>query len=437
VGFLEFFTDPVLMAPTIGCMLMCLVGAVVGTFSVLRKQALVGEMLSHACYPGVVLALALIGSAFEAVAMAGAFLSCIAGMVLVEFLQKKYKVSSDAALCFVLASFFGIGLTVLTALQQGMPLLYKQLQSYLFGQAATMTSDHLWLYAMLSITILLFVLIFYRLIQVTIFDPEYATVLGMNIPFAKMLLLILTVASVCVGIRSVGVVLMSSMLIFPSVTARFWTHKLVPLLFLSAFFGLLAGFLGVYFSHIWSVQFAVSIPTGPTIVIVSGLFFLFSCFFAPQRGLVMRLFRVILFMNRCKQENVLKALYKTGKTRFTQDELCKIFHASKANFHFFLCQLVRKGRIRRIPSNTYELTSSGLLWGRKIVRLHRLWEVYLVECCGVSKDRVHPSAEEMEHIITPEIESELEIILHHPRFDPHHQPIPPHEGLNKGQAGAL
>jgi manganese/zinc/iron transport system permease protein len=424
VELLQFFTDPVLMAPTIGCMLMCLVGALIGTFSVLKRESLVGEMLSHACYPGVVFAFILIGDLFAGVALIGAFISCMVGMYLVQLLQKKYKVSPDAALCFVLASFFGIGLTVLTAVQQSMPVLYKKLQSYLFGQAATMTNEHVWLYGALSITLVVLIMLFYRLITVTIFDPEFAAVVGMNTAFANILLHFLIVVAVCVGIRSVGVVLMSSMLIFPAVTARFWTYKLFSILILSAFFGLVSGFFGVYFSHTGSMYFAVSLPTGPMIVMVAGLIFLFSCLFAPDRGLIVRVYRSTRFWSQCQQENFLKFMYKTAKTHVTTKELLDRYQGPKILGYFLLYMLTRDGRARSIGKNRYELTPSGLLLGRKIVRFHRLWEVYLVTYCGVASDRVHPSAEEMEHIITPEIELELEKLLHHPRLDPHQQPIP-------------
>ena len=86
--------------------------------------------------------------------------------------------------------------------------------------------------------------------------------------------------------------------------------------------------------------------------------------------------------------------------------------------------LQRKGLLQKRGSELFSLTASGQLWGRKIVRLHRLWELYLVKCCKMMKDRVHPSAEEMEHIITPEIEQQLSFILKNPTKDPHQKPIP-------------
>lgn len=88
-----------------------------------------------------------------------------------------------------------------------------------------------------------------------------------------------------------------------------------------------------------------------------------------------------------------------------------------------------KGYIRVVDAGVYELTALGMFWGRKLVRLHRLWEVYLVDYCKMAKDRVHPLAEEMEHILTEEMEEELLKVLHYPTVDPHNKPIPAGEKL--------
>ena len=91
---------------------------------------------------------------------------------------------------------------------------------------------------------------------------------------------------------------------------------------------------------------------------------------------------------------------------------------------WLLFSITRKGWLRSYPEKRYELTPTGMLWGKKLVRLHRLWEVYLVEFCKLPKERVHPLAEEMEHIITEEIELELMQLLDNPTKDPHNAPIP-------------
>ncbi|MBS0654261.1 MAG: metal ABC transporter permease [Verrucomicrobia bacterium] len=437
----EYFTDPVLAAPTIGCMLMSMIAAVVGALAFLQRQSLVGEMLSHACYPGVIISLLVLqlffpfssDSSILLATLVGAALSCVFGMYLTNLLQHRFRVSSDAALCVVLSSFFGVGLLVLSALQLSFPTLHRQLQSYLFGQAATMTQGNVYIYALLAIVIVFSLLLFYRQIKMVIFDPQFAQVVGVNIRYTQFLLISLVVLAVVIGIRTIGVVLMSAMLIFPSCSARQWTDHLLRLLLLSSLFGLVCGFCGVYFSHTMSFMWLqdgrfISFPTGPMIVLAGGAVFLFSSLFAPRSGLLLRLGRQISFWSKCQQENLLKMIWKLSekekRQEFSFEELKANFQVSSCRLWFLLFSLRSRGWLRRRKSKTYELTASGMYWGRKIVRLHRIWEVYLVTYCGVAKDRVHPSAEEMEHIITREIEEELSFVLHNPKLDPHKQPIP-------------
>jgi manganese/zinc/iron transport system permease protein len=168
---------------------------------------------------------------------------------------------------------------------------------------------------------------------------------------------------------------------------------------------------------------AVSFPTGPMIVVAGAFFFLFSALFSPEKGLFFRILRRSFFHMRCQQENLLKVLWKLNVAKKPSSALSQHVQLGKCKELFLLWTLQKKGYCVK-TSTGYELTPSGMLWGRKMVRLHRLWEVYLVEYCGQDKERVHPSAEELEHIITPEIEKELEIILNYPKRDPHKQPIP-------------
>ncbi len=443
---IQYFTDPVLAAPTIGSMLMCLVAAFVGSFSVLRRQSLVGESLSHACYPGVICGLLFCKIYFDVnpnndwqfllIPLFGAALSALLGMYTIQKLTSSFKIASDSALCFVLASFFGIALMLLSSLQGKYPTLYRELQGYLFGQAATQTNEHIVLYGILAIITFFVTMLFYRQIKVLIFDPEFAKTTGIDARVVNGALLFVTVLAVVVGIRSLGVVLMSSMLTFPVVSSRLWTNKLELVLVIASIFGLISGFFGVYLSHEMSQIFKshgqyISFPTGPMIVLSASLLFIISSIISPERGLFFRIIRKISFRKQCQQENLLKVLWKVCSAKnsnlLQQSEIVQHFQAKPIGLALLLLSLRQKGWLKRVGKTTYELTASGMLWGRKIVRLHRLWEVYLVEQCGVGKDRVHPSAEEMEHIITPEIEAKLEVILNYPQQDPHKQPIPAHE----------
>ena len=86
--------------------------------------------------------------------------------------------------------------------------------------------------------------------------------------------------------------------------------------------------------------------------------------------------------------------------------------------------MVQSGWIKQEKNHFYCLTEDGQHRAAHIVRLHRLWEVYLANYLGMGAERVHRNAEEMEHILTPELEHELTLLLKDPKQDPHQQPIP-------------
>jgi manganese/zinc/iron transport system permease protein len=442
MDFLDYFTDPVLRAPVIGCMLMCFASSLVGVIVFLRKQSLLGESLSHAAYPGVILGVIAVGmlnftdaQEFEIAffIMTGAFFSALFGLWMIQLLQNKLNVRSDSALCFVLSSFFGIGITLSSQVQFTYTSLYRQAQVYLFGQAATMTDIHIVIYGFFTLVIVGTLLCFYKELQLIIFDREYARSLGVKVSSFDAFIFVLIVLSVVIGIRSVGVVLMSAMLIAPAASARQFTHKLHRMLMIASLFGLLSGFLGVYLSvelsYYFSKQYALShfaIPTGPMIVVVVSGICLLSLLLAPDRGLVWRLIRIGKFRYQCLCENLLKSLWSEGpENEIIVEKQQALLSVSSYYLSFILWRFLRKGWIEKMSSNKYHLTKSGMRRAAQIVRLHRLWEVYLADYLGVGAERVHRSAEEMEHIITPELEEELTVLLNDPKRDPHYQPIPP------------
>lgn len=438
---LSYFTDAVLRAPTIGSMLMCLAAALIGVIVLLRKQSLIGESLSHAAYPGVVLGVIAAGSLgfsendYSPIAlliMTGAFFSALLGLFAINSLMKHLKVRSDSALCFVLAVFFGVGITMASHVQFTYSSLYRQIQSYLYGQAATMTDIHIAIYGVLSFSIICTIALFYKELQAITFDREYAKSLGINVQPIDQLVFILTALAIVIGIRSVGVVLMSAMLIAPAAAARQFTNRLSTMFGLAALFGLLSGYFGNYFSVELNQYLAgrypserLIIPTGPMIVMTASVFCLLSLMFAPNRGWLLRLIRIGRFRYQCICENLLKAIWRInphGSVNFYAIE--KYQSLSPLYLRFLLSRLVRNGWLEKTVPDGYRLTKEGSLWAAKIVRLHRLWEVYLANYVGVRAERVHRNAEEMEHIITPQLERELTLLLKDPKQDPHHQPIP-------------
>lgn len=441
-----FFFDPIYRAPTIGSMLMCLAAGLVGTLVFLRKQSLVGEALSHASYPGVILGVIFTAAFFnvepDSLVLAffillGAFITALLGLRLIQFLMHSLKVPSDAALCFVLSAFFGIGVTLASEVQFSYTNYYRQVAVYLYGQAATMTDTHIYIYASLAIATIGLLFFFYKELQAITFDRQYAKSLGIAVGKIDMLLSILVVLSIIIGIRSVGVVLMSAMLIAPPVAARQFTNQLSLLLALSGIFGIISGFLGNYLS-IQSSEYLsqlypdqrLSIPTGPMIVLVAISIFLVSLLAAPERGLLVRFYRIARFRYQCLCENLLKTMWRVGPEKNIRLSLITQSQPySRLYLKFILWRMELNGWVRRPDANHYQLTKDGSHRAAKIVRLHRLWELYLASYVGVGSERVHHIAEEMEHILTPEIEEKLTRLLNDPKEDPHQQPIPPKNWL--------
>lgn len=411
---IHFFTDPVLRAPTWGCMLMCIASSLMGVLIFLRKRSLLSEALSHTTYPGACLGIALFALicpqyeewSFIAV-LGGAFFSSLLGLKAIEWLEHKGKARSDAALCFVLACFFGAGIVIASAMQATLPVWHKQTQLLLFGQAATMSDIHIGIYGALVFFVVLFLFLTFRPLQSLLFDRDFSITAGIPVFALEKALFWLLILSLIVGIRSVGVVLMSGMVIAPAVAARQFSDRLQRVFLLAAVFGSLSGLLG----NVFSVYF--HLPTGPSIILVGTSFALLSLLLAPKRGLLFRLGRILAFRLRCLEENILKAIWKKGK----------VSESPSWRLRFVLWRLKKGGWI----TGKGELTVDGRQKAASIVRLHRLWELYLTQQLGLPVDRVHRTAEEMEHILTPEMEEKLTSLLKNPKHDPHHQPIPEKE----------
>ncbi len=431
---LDYFLDPILRAPTLGCMLMCLAASLMGVVVFLKKRSLVGESLSHAAYPGVVLGMACCAALGADVDGAGLFFALIGALIFstlglgaIEWLEKKAKVPPDAALCFVLASFFGFGVLASSWLQGTFPAFAKQVQLYLYGQAATMTDIHILIYSILAGVVVLFIVAAYRPLQAMLFDRDFSQSAAISSKFLSIAISFLFILSVVIGIRSVGVILMSGMLIAPAVAARQFSNRLSVVFCLAGLFGIASGFIGNYASVEGSTALSalfpekrLSLPTGPMIVLTGTAFAILSLLFAPKRGLATRMLRILRFRLRCVEENILKAVWKKEAIPFAT--LQQTHHLGRPIFSWLIYRMRRSGWLVLNQRNII-LTQDGHRKATHIVRLHRLWEVYLSEL-GWPEDKVHHSAEEMEHILTSEFGERLSEQLSNPRLDPHDQPIP-------------
>lgn len=279
--FLDVFTDYTLRNVALGSALLGIVGGVIGSFTMLRRQSLLGDALAHAALPGVTLAFIVTGSKAPLWLLLGGGLSgWLAALIMLTAL-KYTRLSEDAALGTVLASFFGFGVMLLTLIQQQNNANQAGLDKFLFGQAATIVENDVKLMSILAAIALGIVFLLFKEFKMISFDPAYASTLGYPAGRLGTLLTSLAVIAVMVGLQTVGVVLMAAMLIAPAAAARQWTDSLSQMLCLSAVFGAVAGVTGALIS----AQTA-NLPTGPMVIVVVSVLLIISLLFAPKRGLL-------------------------------------------------------------------------------------------------------------------------------------------------------
>lgn len=308
-AILEFvqliFTDYTLRTVTLGAMILGLVSGLLGSFAVLRKQSLLGDAMSHAALPGVVIAFILTGSKAPLVLMLGALAAGWLGALLVQLVTEQTRIKQDSALGIVLAVFFGLGLVLLTWVQRQGSANQSGLDTFLFGRAAALVMNDVWAMAGVGGAGLLIVLLFWKEFKLLSFDPDFAATLGFPVGLLNVALTTLIVVAVVVGLQTVGVVLMSAMIVAPAAAARQWTDRLDRMVLIAALFGALAGISGSLISSL-----SRGLPTGPTVVLCASTLVGFSLLFAPNRGLVGAWLRQRHNRRQLRRAAVLETLYQ-------------------------------------------------------------------------------------------------------------------------------
>lgn len=176
--------------------------------------------------------------------LAGAALTGWLGAVLAGALVRRTRLHEDAALALLLAVFFGFGLVLLTQIQKHPQAAQAGLDAFLFGQAAAMLDRDVRTIAWLGGAALVAVWVLRRAWKLVSFDPDYARTLGWPVRALEIGLVSALIVAVVLGLQSVGVVLMSALLVAPAAAARQWTQRFAPMLLLSGGFGAAAGFSG-------------------------------------------------------------------------------------------------------------------------------------------------------------------------------------------------
>lgn len=277
----DLLLDYTLRTVALGAGSLGAVSGTLGAFAVLRRQSLLGDAISHAALPGIVLAFLLTGSRSTLVLVLGAAIAGWVGTLLVLAVTRATRIPEDSALGIVLSVFFGLGLVLLTYVQKLPTASQAGLDRFLFGQAATMLERDVAVIAGLGAVAVLVVVLFWKEFKLLSFDREFGASLGFPMRGVEVLLTTVLVIAIVVGLQTVGVVLMAAMVVAPAAAARQWTDSLGVMVVLSAFFGAFAGVGGAVVS-----ASTANIPTGPTIVLFATGLVLISMAFAPRRGLV-------------------------------------------------------------------------------------------------------------------------------------------------------
>ena len=331
-----------------------------GTLAVLRRQSLIGDAVSHAALPGIVLAFMLTGSKVSLVLLIGAALSGWLAVLWVMGLVKTTRLKFDAALGVALSVFFGLGLVLLTVVQRQSGAAQAGLDRYLFGKAATLLKADVITIMVLGLVALMLVLLLWKELKLLIFDSEYAASLGYPIHWLDILLTGLLVVAIVIGLQAVGVVLMSALLIAPAVAARQWTHRFGRMFILAGILGLLAGGAGAVISSL-----SENIPTGPVIILIATGASVFSILLAPARGLLWRFWRLRRHRTMLSAMAVLEALYRLADHHedvFHPHDLSAIRLAVGRSYAVkrLLERLAGEGLVEKEGKDRWRLTERGL-----------------------------------------------------------------------------
>lgn len=268
LGHYNFLQSALLASVMVGLM-----SGVIGSFIILRGMSLMGDAISHSVLPGVAVAYMLGINLLWGAAGFGLFAALLIG-----FVANHSRLKNDTAIGIVFSAFFALGFILISMAESS-----TNLHHILFGNVLAVSDQDLITTAMILAIVLLFVVLLFKELQLTSFDPHFAQVYGLNTQVIQYsLMVVLTLVTVS-ALQTVGIILIVAMLITPAATAFLWTNRLSWMLVLAAGFGLLASVIGLYFSYTFNWA------SGPAIVLIAALFFLVSFILAPKQGFIQKL----------------------------------------------------------------------------------------------------------------------------------------------------
>lgn len=427
---LNLLFSPTLLTVMAGCVLIAIQTSAIGTFTVLRKQALTGDAIAHAILPGLCMAFFFVEEKSNLMFMIGAGITGWIGLYSIQWLYSHTKLKQDAATGIVLSVFFGIGILLMTFIQQSSNGQQSGLDGFLLGKATAMLPKDVFYLMITTSIIMIGIHVLKKEFIVLIFDHDFAKMNGMPVRLLTITMNAMLITSIITGIIATGAILIGSILIIPYAIGKFWKDQFDGIYRIAILSAILSAIFGILIT-----VFVPNIPTGAMIVLVLSTLFGISALFAPQKGMIGRLLRNRAFHTQTMEDNILKYAYHyveqhdiDSHTQLPTQSLVPFTHIQKHVPHFkpFCASLKSHGFIQAssMPDHLC-LTKEGLRRGMNITRLHRLWEAYLLHAAKFDIDHVHDDAESIEHILTPELEQKIRELLGDPGIDPHGENIPP------------
>lgn len=409
----------------VGVALLGAAAGLVGSFTLLRKRALLGDALAHASLPGLVLAFiltTLVGGNGKALPwlLAGGTLGGLAGIVLILALQKFTRLRQDAALGIVLSVFFGAGVALLGISQQMPDGAAAGLETFIYGKTASMKRSDATLIAVLALVVMSTCLLLFKEFKMLCFDADFAGSSGLQVGRLDLLLMVLVITTTMIGLQAVGLILIVALLVIPPAAARFWTDALTPLAWMASAIGLVGGVAGAAASAVFP-----KLPSGPMIVLTCSSVFLISMLFGVRRGVVPRWRRRRKLDARIARQHLLRGIYeqleslhavggKLGATHGPEagqpvafEDLLRLRSWSATSLTRQI-RLAEEAELVEQGVRGVSLTPAGYAMAAHLTRQHRLWELYLVHYADVATARVDRDADAIEHVLAPEVVAQLE-----------------------------
>jgi len=394
---------------------------VVGSFMLLRKQSLMGDALSHATLPGIAIAF-LVMVAFGGTGknlpglLIGATITGVLGVWTVNLLTKHTRLKDDAAMGVVLSVFFGLGIALLTIIQQMPQGSAAGLSSFIYGKTASMVQRDLYLILAVAVIVLLLSGLLLKELTLLSFDAPFAKVQGWPLGVLELLMLTLVAAVTVVGLQAVGLILILAFLITPPAAARFWTQNLKTMLVISGVIGAVSGAVGAVTSAMHA-----DLPAGAVVVLITASLFLISMVIGSRRGVLWRGLGRRSLNLKINQQHVLRSLFEQIETQATApvtqpqpvafNRLLRHRAWNTRELKKQIRRAERHGLIQKTVDEQVRLTEAGFHQAARVTRNHRLWEAYLIEHADIAPSHVDRDADMVEHALSADLIRRLEAKL--------------------------